>query len=79
MSTRQLVLLIKGQVKCKFYITRRNITNEITDCDKYTRYPFLAQETRQTVKNHLNNFKTVEVLWDPNFSKWIYNNFEKEA
>ena len=62
MSTRQLVLLIKGQVKCKFYITRRNITNEITDCDKYTRYPFLAQETRQTVKNHLNNFKTVEVL-----------------
>jgi len=23
MSTRQLVFLIKGQVKCKFYITRR--------------------------------------------------------
>ena len=62
MSTRQLVLLIKGHVKCKFYITRRNITNEITDCDKYTRYPFLAQETRQTVKNHSNNFKTVEVV-----------------
>jgi len=38
-----------------------------------------SQEVSKSMKNHLNDLKTVEGIETQTFSIWIYKNFEKRA